>query len=208
MLRLTFVLPYPPSGNDSKTPYRGRLIRSRPSKLYRQLVKAAVLSAYPFSVQESGLPFPSGKLLVMRIFLLRKAARGDCDNAAKVLQDALQGLMYENDGQIEALHIERSIDRASPRVVVQLEEFVAEKYSVPMWVDYAFGGNPVPPSPIPTPRYERKRKAKAEKGMLVPNWASSRRESALGPSDGEVREMERRASDLRALAKPAVYRPR
>lgn len=205
MLRLTFVLPYPPSGNDSKTPYRGRLIRSRPSKLYRQLVKAAVRAAYPLSVHETDLPFPSGKLLVMRLFLLRKAARGDCDNAAKVLQDALQGLMYENDSQIEALHIERSIDRASPRVVVQLEEFVAHEYSVPMWVDYAFNG-PVPQSPIPTPRYERKRKAKAEKGMLVPNWASSRREPVLGPSDGEVREMERRASDLRALAKPAVYR--
>ena len=49
--------------------------------------------------------------------------RGDLANREKCVEDAMQGVLYENDRQIKAKHTEWILDRANPRIEVWVTRY-------------------------------------------------------------------------------------
>lgn len=53
--------------------------------------------------------------------LIRPTKKPDCDNVAKIVADALNGLAYRDDSQMVALHVEKRFGE-EPRVDVEIRE--------------------------------------------------------------------------------------
>lgn len=63
-----------------------------------------------------------GRLAVTLRYYMASARRADLDNLCKSVLDALQGVVFANDDQVEVLHAERYIDRDNPRAEILVEE--------------------------------------------------------------------------------------
>lgn len=107
-------LPFPPSSNRYWRVFRGRPIVSREARAYKLRV------ATEAKVKHS-LARPLAGPLSVLLAVYRPQRRGDLDNALKVTLDALNGIAWEDDSQIEELHAMRFEDKANPRVVVTVE---------------------------------------------------------------------------------------
>lgn len=59
---------------------------------------------------------PIKEPLQLNVYWYRKALRGDIDGILKVLLDALQGILYENDSQIMKITVEKLHDKKNPRI--------------------------------------------------------------------------------------------
>ena len=44
----------------------------------------------------------------------------DVDGAIKIIMDAMEGIVYENDNQVTELHVYKEIDKENPRTVIQI----------------------------------------------------------------------------------------
>ena len=64
----------------------------------------------------------SGPVSVSAVFYFPNK-RGDLDNRIKVLLDALQDVHYADDKQVHYLEATRRIDKANPRVEVEIVRF-------------------------------------------------------------------------------------
>ena len=99
------MLPYPPSSNRYWRHFRGRTVRSSEANKYR--VAVGVCASY------SGLTERlNGPVRVCATLHPKRTKKGeasktrlDLDNCVKVLLDALQGIAFENDRQVEDLRI-------------------------------------------------------------------------------------------------------
>lgn len=60
------------------------------------------------------------------MLVYRPARRGDLDNTAKAILDALQGHAYHDDSQIVMLHMERFDDKEDPRVEIRVTSVDAQ----------------------------------------------------------------------------------
>lgn len=65
---------------------------------------------------------PVGGPVSVSIGVYRPARRRDLDNCLKVVLDALQGYLYENDDQIVEIHARRFDDKHNPRVEISISE--------------------------------------------------------------------------------------
>lgn len=110
----SLILPYPPSSNRYwRKTNTGRVYVSEEARSYRE--QAAWLAKI------AGAELMTGALMMtLRIFRPRKV--GDSSNRIKVLEDALQGVLYKNDSQIVEHHIYRFDDKTNPRVEVVIKE--------------------------------------------------------------------------------------
>jgi crossover junction endodeoxyribonuclease RusA len=111
-LRLT--LPYPPSGNDRWNAVSGRYVESREARDYRERVNKQ-LKCRPLE----------GALVVSGV-IYRPTRRGDLDNRLKTLLDALQGVAYRDDGQIQAyrdLRLDTDPDRPRAELLIEGERW-------------------------------------------------------------------------------------
>lgn len=54
------------------------------------------------------------------IWLHRPNNKTDIDNFSKLILDSLQGILYENDSQIDELHIYKYVNRKDPHVLVEV----------------------------------------------------------------------------------------
>ena len=99
------MLPYPPSANRYWRHFRGRTVRSMEADKYR--------GAVSYYARVAGLTARLSGPVRVRVTLHPKLTkkgdasktRLDLDNCAKVLLDALQGIAFENDRQVEDLRI-------------------------------------------------------------------------------------------------------
>ena len=57
------------------------------------------------------------ELRVMLYFGTKR--RADIDNFHKLSLDALTSVVYEDDSQIRALHVERAYDKGNPRIEIE-----------------------------------------------------------------------------------------
>lgn len=96
-------------------PGRGHVLTAR----YRQGKKAVYLLA----VAQTNAPrpvFPLEAVEVGLVFFVPDKRRRDPTNLLKGLLDALEGAVYSDDKQIEALAWRKALDRDNPRVEVAI----------------------------------------------------------------------------------------
>lgn len=115
MSEITLKLPLPPSANKYWTYGNGRVYTSTEALAYkaevRTFTKCDMLSG--------------DVVLNLTVFRPRKA--GDLDNYLKIMLDALQGVLYENDKQVVEIHAYRSDDHKNPRVILTAWEQEKER---------------------------------------------------------------------------------
>ena len=58
--------------------------------------------------------------VALNVLFYFKNSRMDIDNALKALLDCMTGLIYEDDSQIEELHVFKMIDKQNPRIEIQI----------------------------------------------------------------------------------------
>lgn len=112
---MILTVPYPPSSNVYWRMYRGRMVTSDEARFYRQKVKWLAVKELPRPLK----PLEGPVCLSLTVY--RPQKRGDLSNRIKVLEDALQGVLYVNDSQVVELHGRLLDDKANPRVVVTVE---------------------------------------------------------------------------------------
>jgi len=111
----------PGRGRENKVkitlPFPGYPLVSAEARKYK--VEAA------WEAKRQGMKPLSGPVSV-RIFAYRPAKRGDLDNMLKVALDALKGIAWADDEQIEVIGAARFEDKANPRLEIQVEAGGAE----------------------------------------------------------------------------------
>lgn len=58
---------------------------------------------------------------LVELEIYRPANRGDVNNFDKLVLDALQGIAYDNDSQVQSLLLTKFVDKANPRIVIYLK---------------------------------------------------------------------------------------
>jgi Holliday junction resolvase RusA-like endonuclease len=109
----SIVLPLPPSANTYwRYPSNGVYV-SEAAENYKAGVKlrATLQRMTPF-----------GGEVAMYVHVYRAQKRGDLDNFAKVLGDALNGVTYHDDSQVIELHMWRHDDKGNPRCEVEVRK--------------------------------------------------------------------------------------
>jgi hypothetical protein len=71
--------------------------------------------------RHSGRTSPLGSTLDVSIGFYFKTKRRDLDNRNKVVLDALTGIAYDDDSQINALHLFRRYDPKRPRIEISVD---------------------------------------------------------------------------------------
>ena len=122
------VLPLPPSVNHYWRHVGSRTLLSQDGRAYRETVGKEVLIQWPNSALR---PLP-GRLKVVIRATMPDRRRRDLDNFLKSLLDALQYAgVYDDDGQIDDLHIYRATWIAQPGEVLVTLSCVATKGATP-----------------------------------------------------------------------------
>lgn len=108
------TLPYPPSLNRMYRAVNGRSILSAEGREYKSRVKSLALLARPLDGPVS-----------VSAWLYRPAKRGDLDNSFKALLDALKGVAFHDDAQVQQIHAVRYDDKDNPRAEVAVSAVIA-----------------------------------------------------------------------------------
>ena len=108
-------LPYPPSSNRYWRNYKGVTVVSDEARNYKQVVRLIANVAGLEPVQKPGA-------VAVSLIIRRPRRARDLDNHLKITFDALQGALYENDGQIVELHVYMGDDKHNPGVTVTCTE--------------------------------------------------------------------------------------
>ena len=108
-------LPYPPSMNTYWRNFRGNTVLSKAGREFKQAVWACVL--------EQKIPKFGDKRLEVTLWLYpRSKVVTDLDNRLKAVLDGLEEAgVYDNDGQIDILMIQRGAIRKGGGVDVMIE---------------------------------------------------------------------------------------
>lgn len=102
MIRLE--LPEPPSANRYWRVWRGRTVKSAEARAYQAAVRVLAVNAKVRPLR--------GDVRVLVVWR-RSRRTGDTGNRYKVVEDALNGIAYQDDKQVRRLTIER-IDKGEP----------------------------------------------------------------------------------------------
>lgn len=113
---MKLTLPYPPSINHYYRHVGAKVLISKAGRVYREHVALECIA--------QGAKRIDGRLRVLVQTHASDRKRRDLDNTLKSLLDALQHAgVYDDDGNIDSLHIERGeVDPANPRVLVVIGE--------------------------------------------------------------------------------------
>ena len=112
---MTFTVPGTPVPKGRPRFGSGHAYTPQRTKTYEAKVKMLALKAR----QEARLkPFQGDVSLYVQIWGLKQ---GDITNVVKALEDAMNGVIYDDDKQISYLEVER-FESAKPHVTVTVEE--------------------------------------------------------------------------------------
>ena len=111
-MSVRFTLPYPPSLNRLYRHVGPMVLISREGREYKKRVGWLAL--------EQRVTKQAGPLCVS-LWLFRPTRRGDLDNTAKALLDALNGIAWVDDSQIVELHMYRGDDKTDPRAEIEVK---------------------------------------------------------------------------------------
>ena len=110
---MRLVLPLPPSANRYWRTGKGRTYVSREARAYKEL-------AYFTALQQGARPLDGDVILRGTIYFPNR--RGDLSNRVKIVEDSLQNACYHNDSQVVRIDFSRAIDKADPRVELDITE--------------------------------------------------------------------------------------
>lgn len=110
-MSIQLTLPCPPLLNRYYRKYRNIMVISADGQAFKQEVAAICRNA-------DTVPYTGA--VSLSIVVYRKQKRGDIDGFCKALLDSLQGYLYEDDKQIEELHIIRRDDKHNPRCEIEI----------------------------------------------------------------------------------------
>lgn len=114
--RVTLTLPEPPSANRLWRNGRGRVYTHQAAKDFKVSVLAACLKAGITRVR-----FPQGTPVKLTLTWYRQRKSGDASNRIKVVEDALNGLVWADDKQVCELHVYRVDGQRPGRCEVTVE---------------------------------------------------------------------------------------
>jgi crossover junction endodeoxyribonuclease RusA len=109
-----FTLPYPPSANRYWRYVNNHPTVSKDAKEYKSAAGWAAVAAVGRTLLECPV--------ILRVDVYRPRKSGDLGNRIKIVEDALNGVVWVDDSQIIELHARRFDDKANPRVEVTVEE--------------------------------------------------------------------------------------
>lgn len=114
---VSVVLPYPPSANRYWRSYvvngSVRVVVSKEGKDYKR-------AAYRLAALSIKNPLDGPLFADYKVYRPRKA--GDLSNRIKVVEDALEGVAYDNDNQIVEMHAKRFDDKENPRIEITIRK--------------------------------------------------------------------------------------
>lgn len=114
---IALTLPFPPSKNRLHRRVGNLTILSREAREYREDLRALMLRR---RADWGVWPIMTEPVVVTMTFY-RPSKIGDLDGRIPWLLDCLQGLAYEDDKQVVAIHAYRHDDKVNPRVEVVIE---------------------------------------------------------------------------------------
>ena len=118
------TLPLPPTANH-RTRNAIATVKDGPTqgKRYTRQIRTNVALAYEIEVQwiakRAGV-WPVDGPVELWLEVYRPANRGDWDAWSKVVCDALEGFLWDNDAQIWRGHVTLFVDKANPRIGVRM----------------------------------------------------------------------------------------
>lgn len=110
------VLPLPPSANRYWRNFHGRMVKSADARQYKETVG--------WLLKEAGVGEIMTGPVGVSIEVYRERKTGDLDNRIKVLLDALNGIVWQDDDQVVAIHAYRFDDKDNPRAVVDVVPYL------------------------------------------------------------------------------------
>lgn len=136
-------LPLPPSWNRAfraaamptkqrhkRGPFRGERVWT--ARVYKSKEAEAYAGAAGSALRRQGIeepPFPRNVMLRISGDVVMARAGCDLDDRFKVLLDALQGLVFENDEQVAAFgDVRRLVDSSDPHVRLTFEPIPVDRY--------------------------------------------------------------------------------
>lgn len=126
MIKLT--LPYPPSSNRYwrsrayKTKTGTYAVNTYPSEVAKEYKDEIHMRLWVWKRRNPGAELPIKGEVGYRVKVFRPQKSGDLSNRLKVLEDALQGLIFLDDKQITEIYAERFDDKFDPRVEIEIYE--------------------------------------------------------------------------------------
>jgi len=140
MRQRAMSIPLPPSANEYWQP---AIVRNRP-----MIVPTELAEAYKGAIGRlvkkhfGGVLFDGGDVCV-RAVVYRPRRAGDVSNRLKVLEDALNDVLWTDDRQVARIEIERSdADPSKPRVDLWVEDYTPQpppptpELSAEFWEDF------------------------------------------------------------------------
>lgn len=110
---ISLTLPFPPSSNRYwRISKSGKPYVSEDAKAYKE----SVFYSVPSTLRRHLLTCE----LTVTFKFYRPRKSGDLSNRIKILEDAMQGVIYKDDKQIVELHAWRFDDAMNPRVEVEI----------------------------------------------------------------------------------------
>lgn len=107
----------PPSANRMWRAFGGRIVATRELREYKALVRRKALVA--------GVEPLEGDVALELVVRFAPGTTSDLSNRIKALEDALQGVAYENDRQVVRLEARRGPDAFPPLVEVNVTPWEA-----------------------------------------------------------------------------------
>lgn len=104
-------LPEPPSSNRYWRCVGSRMYVSLEAQAYKQEV-AAIAHEYELT------PTANDVMWSLYLVWIRGSRRGDISNRVKIIEDALQGILYENDSSVWRVNIEMRYEKNNPRLLL------------------------------------------------------------------------------------------
>lgn len=118
-MRLEFTVNGPPKPWQRRLATKsGRAVKPEATRRYQRYVGyAAFVVRHACAPQ---WPLDARYCLTVHAYFGDKRVR-DIDNVSKNVMDALNGVLWDDDSQVDKLVVERHLDREEPRAVVAVE---------------------------------------------------------------------------------------
>ena len=119
-MRFAFSLETVPVPKERVRVVRGGSYTPKRVRDYERSVRLAAMAYAPKGWDKTGPMQLTVRMFTRRAYVDSGIAIGDVDNLAKSVLDAMNGVAYGDDSQVVDLQATKAVDRARPRVEVEV----------------------------------------------------------------------------------------